>query len=286
MDSATKRLRAWRPSYQYTKIESDRLRKQLHSLRRELDHPRRQKARGEFESITAADQRIAILEHRLSALISQDTDWRQRTEGIAQRATELWRRSASIPGDNFARQADQKKRDIDAALGGISAFRDHKKIRERLEQAASRLEVFSSQVRQAEEVMAELPKLSDEILAMDQMGIQQDVSCFQKYQSLVRLVEQIKSETNLNQYAVGHHLLKNAQAAVSSLRHDLKTRQALARVEIGLWLTDNEIARRFSLKDFPENLSPYDEQRWRDLRVEIARLIEDRAAATRSQTPA
>jgi len=42
-------------------------------------------------------------------------------------------------------------------------------------------------------------------------------------------------------------------------------------------------ALRFNLKDFPENLSPKDEQRWRDLRVEIARLVDDRAAATRSQ---
>ena len=271
--------RNFRPICDYTGSETVRVRRELNRIRKGLDHDLADG--GAFTALSKAIKAVDEQVQRMALLIAQDQQWAETSVRIQAEVEDLRIYSAQFRGRQFAKDVDLKRRDTVAALKGIQYADRPQKVNDKVNLATLRLAHLRELVRQAGEVVKDLPLLSGEIGAIDITVIRQDIACEQAHAQILRMRDQIAVEIEAGRYAVGLHLLRNARIMCNVLRQDITKRSDLARREIDLWIDDKEIAAQFKLESFPVDLSPADVQRWRELRIEIEEIVESRVSRTR-----
>jgi hypothetical protein len=135
-------------------------------------------------------------------------------------------------------------------------------------------------VQTAEMAIHGLTELQAAMSDIAELRPESDVAVAQDYERLVKTRAVIGQELANGRYQGAHHYLKGAQRLCVALTQALQNRFGLARSEIDLWLDDEEICSRFSLRSFPEKLTAAHAQRWQDIRLEIADVVNRRALNT------
>jgi hypothetical protein len=221
------------------------------------------------------------LKSRLSSINARDTAWLDKVMSISQTVNDLWIASSAFPGKEFAKEADTRKRQIDLLLSSVARTTPAQKVDEKIASADKQAGSFRALVDQARELIEGYPILSEAIDAIDKMSVEQDVACSQMYETLQRMRKDIASAIAKNSYAMGHRTLLSARKTRESICQDIRMRHDLARAEIDLWVSDPEICARFNLQSVPRQLTAEQAQRWLEIRIEIAEIVEARAEGTR-----
>jgi len=278
---STAAFRGWKPYCACSKQDGDKLRKRLVRVSPELEADVRNALKNESEALSLAINKISVCSAKFGEIRDRDIHWRSAANTISAAASDLWKASSSLPGKEFAKNVDLRKRNIDAILREIPTMTQPVKVEQKLGHAKQQISEMRRLITEAEELIAGEPALAENVAAIGRMGVEQDIESSRSYQTLLRMQTEIQRSIRGSAYAAGHHMLMGARALCGSLRQDLQERHDLARAEINLWLDDYEVCTMFSLESFPQNLSPAQTQRWGDIRVEIRDLVARRAEKTR-----
>jgi hypothetical protein len=283
LEEASKVLNSWKPYCTCAKQEHENLRKQLRRMPKELGSDLLKSRRDESEALlSSAVQKIAACTARFNETKARDIRWRSLADSISGKANDLRVASSVFPGREFAKDVDNRTHHIESiARKEVPAAKQSAKVEEKLQQAENKLGDLRHLIAQAEELAGCEPALAEAVASIAAMGVEQDVACAQKYQTLIRMQREIQSCIRKSSYAAGHWKLIEARKICNSVRQDIEKRDEIARLEIDLWLDDAEICVRFDLQAFPRRLTPAQAQGWRDIRLEIEEFVVVRAERAR-----
>ena len=283
VDSLQDRLQNIAPFCAYVKVERANIRKQLSRIRIDLRQDLRMARLPPFEILKGALARVESQSIRVDQLAAQNDQWRILSSALAGETQKLIEGAAVFPGRQFAKDLDQREREIKRILKTGGTLDRPAKVKHYLANAEKLVANLRRQVHEADEVVKGLPDLSEAIAALDPKQIAQDIALEQGFKRLVLTRDQIQADLRSGHYPAGYRLLGGAKRLCAQVQSDLAKRRNLVRQEIDLWLGEPEIVRRFELFAFPPHLSAEDIQRWHEIRIEIGRIVEARIAATRAE---
>ena len=249
------------------------LRRRCEALIREIDQ------RLDVE-VNVLRSRLDDIQRRLEVLIAKDQEFKTGVENVSASAQAIVRRSTQIPGQAFGAEVIKRERAVALVLGGVKLNVRAEDASQSLASAMQALARLRSYVEEAEEVLAGFSELESKIGQIDEMAANQDTAVKQVYDSLILTVEQIRSDLAAGRYFARR--FRGASELLSQLQRDLEDRRTLARSEVELWLSVSAVAEQFPLAKIPTKMNSSDVQHWQELRVEIGRVVMERAAATRS----
>lgn len=280
-ESVAVEFRGWTPFCACTRPETDKIKKQLARVSEDSGMTRKMKPADEEAALNKGIGRVAGYATTLRTLKLRDDRWRSLSLTYRESAEKLRVRAAAVPGKAFATDIDTHYRNALQLLKDISKLKNAGEIEKRFQQVLHQNESLERSTNQAIEVIESGPALAAEIIAIAELGVEQDVECAQVYDKLRRQQAAIGTSTKSGSYVVAHRMLESARELCLAVRHHIETRQDMARAEIDLWLDDLEIADRFGLRSFGSHLSPAEAQRWLEYRVEVQQMVLDRAERAR-----
>ena len=280
-ESLSSQFRGWRAYSAYSKVEVDKVKKKHGNVAEDCGLTGRRRASDEEGALTRAIESVSAYRKRWLILRDADARWADISVAFQAEADSLRRSGAAIPGKAFAKEVDALHRGVGLTLKEIPNLKQSGQVDSRFGQVQQQLSRLDGLIKEAVEAINGQPALEAEINQISELGVEQDVECAQSFQTLLRIQEDIRAGLRANSYVSANRMLHGAMALCRAVRHNIETRHDLARVEINLWLDDEEIVRRFDLNSFGVHLSPAEAQRWTDCRVEIRAVIAERAERTR-----
>ena len=233
--------------------------------------------------------KISTLESGVQALVSTNAKWNAAYASIETETLELRKRSSVVPGREFARRTDELCRLLqhpDRLPGphgrkkpGKGRF--EKVLDEYFATARHCVQELRDHITTAEEAIQGIGDLDQSVARIEELVPETNVAAMQDYERLLAVRRSIRDHLTNGRYQAAYHHIKDARTLCARVQHTLEKQHEMTRQEIDLWMEDPAICSRFDLQSFPKQLGAAHVQRWNEIRVEIAGIINERAETAR-----